>query len=291
MAGQLSPDRRLTRLRRAGALTLAAALLAIVALVGWAAAVALQPRARYVVRPDQPVFGVSVGSPVRLRGVVVGEVAAVRLWSASPGGRLRPEIALSVDTRRHPELARLGAAVEDGLRVEFIPVNPGAGFLEVDLVWSPGSPVVRATDDQDELPCLPAPFGGVGRLAAALSSLARSDPPAFARRLAERLDSAALGLDEPGERARAMAAAAADLRSLAARAEAAAEPDSFAERRARLSEARERLAQLSQRLEVAADQLARAGIDAPASLRDRGRSLRAVAEEARAAEAARRGDR
>lgn len=281
MAGQLPPEPRLRRLRRAGWLALAV-LGACAACVALLAARALSsPRVRYVVRPEQPVFGVTVGSPVRLRGAVVGEVAAVRLWRRSPGSPLRPELALSLDPRRGPGLADLRPEVERGLRVEFLPVNPASGFLEVDLVWRPGSATSLATADPDELPTLPPSPSAVSRAARFLRAVAEGDPAASAVALGERLDAALDALGPAPGRAASARAAAGDLLRLAAELERLAGPGALAADRARLADLRERLRAAAVSLEAAASRADGLAAELPAMLGGLSRALRAAAAETR----------
>lgn len=283
MAGQLSPDLRLTRLRRVGLLTLAGLSALALAAAALLAGSPSSSRPRYVVRPEQPVFGVAVGSPVRLRGVVVGEVASVRLWRSGPGAPLRPELALSLDPRRCPGAGDLAAQVDQGLRVELLPVNPASGFLEVDLVWRPGAPAVRATDDLDELPMLPSGASAVSRAASFLRAVAEGNPAEAARDLAGRLDAAERAVADPALLARQAAAAAGELLALAETLDREAGPDRLALAGARLAEARERLASLGVALDAQGASLAEGGRAAPAWLEGLSGALRRLDEEVRGA--------
>jgi len=266
MARELSPEPRLRRLRRAGLTALAGLVLALLALGGWAAGASLSPRARYVVRPEQPVFGVTVGSPVRLQGVVVGEVAAVRLWQAAPGGAFRPELALSIDLRRYPAARDLGSAVPEGLRVEFLPVNPASGFLEVDLVWRPGSPVASATGEPGELPTLPASPSAVSRVAGFLLAVAEGDPARVVSDLGARLDAAEQALVDPADLAARAAESARGLRALAEELERGAGADALALSQSRLAEARERLRSAAGSLDALSASLREGAGSLPAAL-------------------------
>lgn len=277
MAGQLSPELRLSRLRRVGLMALLSLSLVLVVLSWWSLRLASSPRVRYVVRPEQPVFGISVGSPVRLRGVWIGEVCALGLWRDPANGRFRPEIGISLDPRRADGLEELAAWTSEGLRVEFVPVNPASGFLEIDLVWRPSSPQARATVEQDELPTLPARGSGLGRAAGVLQSLAGADPARLARELEVELDDILAAWDRPSEHAASLAATAADLRLIAERLESSAGAEALALDHARLAEARERLLQLGQALGVAAEATAESSRQLPASLAALGRRLRELA--------------
>jgi hypothetical protein len=255
MAGQLSPDPGLRRLRLLGGLALAGLLAVSTLALAWLSGVSLSPRVRYVVRPEQPVFGVSVGSPVRVQGVVVGEVAAVRLWQPAAGGRLRPEIALSLDPSRCPGASGLGAEVDRGLRVEFLPVNPASGFLEVNLVWRPGSALERATGDPDELPVLAPSSATVTQAARLLRTLGEADLPTGARLLAERLDASQARLEASGHLAARAARATSGLRAAADELERASSGDARALRQSRLAELREGLRAAAVALEGLSGQL------------------------------------
>lgn len=277
MARELSPESRLRRLRLAGLLSLAGLAVALGALGGWVAGALLSPRARYLVRPEQSVFGVTVGSPVRVQGVVVGEVAAIRLWQSAPGSPLRPELALSIDPRRYPAARDLASAVSDGLRVEFLPVNPASGFLEVDLVWRPGSPVARATGDPGELPTLPASPSAVSRVARFLLAVDDGEPARAAAELGARLAAAEESLADPSGLASRAAESARGLRVLAEELERGAGPDALALSQSRLAEARERLRSAGLALDALAADLGGASRAIPASLVELADALRDLA--------------
>jgi len=274
MVGQLSSELRLSRLRRGGLMALLSLSMVLILFTWWSLRLASSPRVRYVVRPEQSVFGVSVGSPVRLRGVWIGEVCALGLWRDPSNGRFRPEIGISLDPRRADGLRELAARPSEGLRVEFVPVNPASGLLELDLVWRPGSPQARATAEHEELPTLPARGSGLGRAASVLQSLAGADPARLARELEVELDVILAAWNRPTEHAASLAATAADLRLIAERLESAAGVEALARDRARLAEARERLLQLGQALGVAAEATAESSRQLPASLAALGRRLR-----------------
>lgn len=152
MARQLPASHHLRRWRLWGFMVIATATVAIVSLLYFARRAAQVPYARYVVRPEISVNGVAVGSSIRLKGVIVGRVTKVGLWVDGESGKIRPEIILSLDISKDPSLSAMFEKIEQGLRVQFVPVNPASGFLEVDLVWSPGSPRQVAVGGSDELP-------------------------------------------------------------------------------------------------------------------------------------------
>lgn len=156
MARQLPANHHLRRWRLWGVAVIATALVTVVLLGFFLRRAAQTPYARYVVRPEVSVKGVAVGSLIRLKGVTVGQVTKVGLWVDGESGKIRPEIILSLDISKEPSLSKMYENVEKGLRVQFVPVNPASGFLEVDLVWSPGSPRLVAIGGSDELPWQPS---------------------------------------------------------------------------------------------------------------------------------------
>jgi len=279
MAGELPAGLRLRRLRRRGVAALAALAVLGLCVLGWNLRQGVLPRARLVIRPETSVQGLAVGAPVRLMGAVVGQVAAVRLRPAADGGRLHPEVVLSVDLRRAPGLADPSACVDQGLRALLIPVNPASGLLEADLVWRPGSPAARAS--ADEIPCAPrGSLADVPALASAIDRLSRRDLAGESRALATSLDAARARLDDPRLGAD-LARQARALRELVESAEAAAGPEVLPIAAARLGETRERLAQAGVSAGGAADSLERLPGSLSPALAGLSRRLRALAEDLR----------
>ncbi len=280
MAGQLPADLRLRRLRRRGVAVLLSLAAVGLAVLAWNLRQGVLPRARLVMRPEGSVQGLAVGAPVRLMGAEVGQVVAVRLVAPPGGGRLAPEVALSIDLRRAPGLADPDACVARGLRAILIPVNPASGFLEADLVWLPGSPAPRLT--ADEIPfAARGSAADVPALASAIDRLSRRDLAAETRDLAAGLDRLAADLGRPGL-AGDLAARARELRDLAAAAEAGAGPEALPVLAARLGELREILAQAGGSAARAADGLGAAPGALGPALDALSRRLRGLAEDARA---------
>ncbi len=116
------------------------------------------PLVRVVFRPAFSVHGISTGTPVRVQGVVVGQVTAIGLFMA-PDQRLRPEVVLSLDPATLEDRgfadrlrgARLQEEVERGLRAHLVAVSPASGMLQVELFWDAQDPL-PATLDRDEIP-------------------------------------------------------------------------------------------------------------------------------------------
>jgi ABC-type transporter Mla subunit MlaD len=90
MVGQLPADHRMSR--RALGAGLFAALFAVTVGGAWAWWRAWsEPRVSVVFRPTFSVEGISTGTPVRVNGVVVGQVESIGL-KPDLEGRLRPEV-------------------------------------------------------------------------------------------------------------------------------------------------------------------------------------------------------
>jgi ABC-type transporter Mla subunit MlaD len=116
------------------------------------------PLVRVVFRPAFSVHGISTGTPVRVQGVVVGQVTAIGLF-VDPDQRLRPEVVLSLDPDTLEDRgfadrlrgARLQEEVERGLRAHLVAVSPASGMLQVELFWDAQDPL-PAKLDRDEIP-------------------------------------------------------------------------------------------------------------------------------------------
>lgn len=278
MAGQLSAGDRLRRLRLVGLGVLALALVAVASLAAILARAAGAPQARYVVRPELSVHGVTAGSVVRLSGVVIGRVAKVGLWGDPSTGRVRPEVVLALDPARSPELLRLRAGADDGLRVRFVPVNAASGLLEVDLVWAPGTPRLSATADSDELPWQPSEQQlAFNRLMPMVRKLASEELAPRVERLLGALGSAEARVAQGPEVVASLARRAAGLREAVVRLDGVAGAGSVATLQGRLGELREALAALESSLDALDRDLAACSGSAAESLRDFSKACRASA--------------
>jgi len=99
-------------------------------------------------RPPFSVHGVGVGTPVRVKGVVVGQVSSIGL-SLDNEAKLRPQVNLSLnpevlDNRGFAERLRgkrLQDEVVQGLRVHLVVVSPSSGLLQVELFWAEKNPM------------------------------------------------------------------------------------------------------------------------------------------------------
>lgn len=114
-----------------------------------------------VFRPAFSVEGISSGTPVRVQGVTVGQVASIGL-DADAEGRLRPVVRLSLDPETLEDRGfaerlrgdRLRAEVARGLRARLVAVSPASGLLQVELIWDASAPAPQEPLAADELPPL-----------------------------------------------------------------------------------------------------------------------------------------
>lgn len=114
-----------------------------------------------VFRPSFSVEGISSGTPVRVQGVTVGQVASIGL-DADAEGRLRPVVRLSLDPETLEDRGfaerlrgdRLRAEVARGLRARLVAVSPASGLLQVELIWDASAPAPQEPLAADELPPL-----------------------------------------------------------------------------------------------------------------------------------------
>lgn len=272
-----------------------------------------EPRVGVVVRPTYSVEGISTGTPVRVNGVVVGQVESLGL-RADADGRLRPEVRLTIDPSDLADRGfadrlrrdRLREEVARGLRARLITVSPASGLLQVELLWEePGE--IPADLAADEIPAAGGSkqralervarelgrFAGrdVAQVAAALEAdldafLPKTDPARLARlsadwvarsaALAEATDDAHLGAQ-----ATRLIGAVARLREVATQAEAAVDAESLARLQVRLADAREAVRAFGASLEGSGRSLDSAQAEAATLLRDLSDAARAWTRKAR----------
>jgi len=266
------------------------------------------PLVRLVFRPPFSVEGVATGTPVRVLGVTVGQVASVGL-DPDADGRLRPTVLLSIDPSALADRGfadrlrgdRLRAEVARGLRCRLIAVNPSSGLLQAELIWDPLSPPPPAGLRADEVP----PADGAARrrledFVQQVERLSRTDLVGLAADLGRDLDrwlpaadparaerfsaelvarteaaKAATGDAALAERAARAAAACARLRAAVEAAARATDEETLALLQVRLADAAAALASFGAALEGS-----RAGL--ASSAQDFSGLLRAVSEGARA---------
>ncbi len=240
------------------------------------------PLVAVVFRPPFSVEGIATGTPVRVQGVVVGQVASIGL-DVDAEGRLRPLVNLSLDPAALEDRGfadrlrgdRLGEEVARGLRARLITVNPASGLLQVELVWDAAAPPPPAALRRDEIPPVGDAFGRrfegfveqLERLAQAdLVGLAAeldrdldrwlisADPERAARFSADLVARTgavrdATAADVLGERARGFADASRRLRAAVEKAEQGLDDETLALLQVRLADAATALASFGAALE------------------------------------------
>jgi hypothetical protein len=154
------------------------------------------PLVAVVFRPPFSVEGIATGTPVRVQGVVVGQVASIGL-DADAEGRLRPLVNLSLDPAALEDRGfadrlrgdRLGEEVARGLRARLITVNPASGLLQVELVWDSAAPPPSGPLRRDEIPPVGEAFGRrLEGFVEQLERLAQADLVGLAAELERDLD-------------------------------------------------------------------------------------------------------
>jgi ABC-type transporter Mla subunit MlaD len=254
MARELSADRRMSR-RALGGLMLAVLVAGLLwsGFAWWRAWSA--PLVAVVFRPPFSVEGVATGTPVRVQGVVVGQVVSVGL-EADAEGRLRPLVNLSVDPAALEDRGfadrlrgdRLGEEVARGLRARLITVNPASGLLQVELVWDAAAPPVTSAR-RDEIPPVDEAFGRrLEGFVEQLERLARADLVGLAAELEQDLDRWHASAD-PARAARF----SADLVARTAAVRDATAAESLGEHARRFAEASRRLRAAAESAEQALD--------------------------------------
>ena len=281
MARELSSVRGMSR-HALGGLMLAVLVAGVLwsAFAWWRAWSA--PLVTVVFRPPFSVEGIATGTPVRVKGVVVGQVVSIGL-DADAEGRLRPLVNLSLDPSALEDRGfadrlrgdRLGEEVARGLRARLITVNPASGLLQVELIWDAAAPPPPVALQRDEIPPVGDAFGRrlegfveqLERLAQAdlvgLSAeldrdldrwLVSADPARAARFSADLVARtgavrAATAADVLGERARRFADASRRLRDVVEKAEQGLDDETLALLQVRLADAAAALASFGAALE------------------------------------------
>ncbi len=154
------------------------------------------PLVQITFRPSYTVEGISTGTPVRVQGVVVGQVSSVGLDMDSEG-RLRPSVHLSLNPTTLEDRGfadrlrndRLHEEVERGLHARLVAVNRASGLLQVELIWDREA-IVPGGLARNEIPAEVGVSGrAVDQFVAQLEALARRDIAELAAGLEKDLDS------------------------------------------------------------------------------------------------------
>lgn len=153
------------------------------------------PLVSVVFRPTFSVEGISTGTPVRVKGVVVGQVVSLGL-RLDAEGRLRPEVNLTLDPATLEDRGfadrlrgdQLHTEVERGLRVRLVSVNPASGLLQVELVWDATAPPPALLDRNEIAPLGGTMQGAMERIVKELDWVSRRDFAQIAEGMERELD-------------------------------------------------------------------------------------------------------
>ncbi|MEY4133137.1 MAG: MlaD protein [Verrucomicrobiota bacterium] len=154
------------------------------------------PLVSVVFRPAFSVEGIASGTPVRVQGVTVGQVASIGL-DADAAGCLRPVVRLSLDPETLEDRGfadrlrgdRLRAEVARGLRARLVAVSPASGMLQVELIWDASAPAPAEPLAVDEIPPLGSNLQGkIADFVQQLEDLAAKDLVGLAAALDRDLD-------------------------------------------------------------------------------------------------------
>jgi len=153
------------------------------------------PLVQIIFRPSYTVEGISTGTPVRVQGVVVGQVSSVGL-DVDTEGRLRPSVHLSLNPATLEDRGfadrlrddRLHEEVERGLRARLVAVNRASGLLQVELIWDRQAVVPSGLSRHEIPPEVAVPARAVDQFVAQLEALAQRDIADLAAGLEKDLD-------------------------------------------------------------------------------------------------------
>ncbi len=154
------------------------------------------------------VDGLSVGSPVRFKGVEIGAVTSIQL---DLGDEARIPVWIEIDNRRiidHAgqgftrDPARLAAEVDRGLRAQLNTQSIVTGLLFVQLDYHPDMPAAFVSPPEQrahEIPTIPTTLEQAQQVAADIINKLRGvDFDAFARAVREAIEGVNRAVNAPG---------------------------------------------------------------------------------------------
>ncbi len=182
-----------------GLFILTGATLFVVTLVVLGAGSFFERRLEFETYFDTSVQGLSEGSPVKLRGVTIGEVTEICFIEdhypdvADPEGQfvlIRMEIMRTGDTNPPRELVaeRIRAYVQEGLRLRLASQGiTGLSFLEAEYM-GPDAPTAIEVDWEPEVVYIPSAPNQFRAIAGSIESIARDLQEARISQIARNLD-------------------------------------------------------------------------------------------------------
>lgn len=163
-----------------GAFVVGAMVLFVVAIVIWGSGRFFRKTVDFICYFDDSVDGLTVGAPVKARGVVIGKVSRIRLRYRQRPTDPRIPVFIQLDIGR---LAEFGvpllptqqdydALIARGLRARLESQNLVTRSLFVNLWLFPGTPAIKSQVDTaggyPEIPTVPKELSEVGKSATAL---------------------------------------------------------------------------------------------------------------------------
>lgn len=185
-----------------GAFVLGAIALVIVGVLTLGSGTLFRETDYFVLYPDGSVNGLTVGSPVKIRGVEVGSVVEVNALSDIERKEIINQVIIQVDPHRFkrvgpatPTADRVKIMVENGLRGRLEVQSLVTGQLYVGFDFYPDQPAKYAgiKSEYPELPMVPSLSEEVGANLRGLMERLRKIP---LENIAEHLDSALAGIDK-----------------------------------------------------------------------------------------------
>ena len=171
-----------------GAFVLGAFLLVIAAILLLGGENIFAQKRRFVIYFGDSIKGLTVGSPVTFKGVVVGRVANLKVRYVKESGRTEIPVLIDLDPNKvvtpndEDEATRLlQQMIDQGLRAQMNPESLITNQQVVQLDFFPGTPVrlVESKLPYPQIPSLPSSFD---QLQASIGMAAQSLPDLAARR-------------------------------------------------------------------------------------------------------------
>ncbi len=150
-----------------GLFVVGAMVILVIAILVFSDGQLFSKKERFVVYFSGSVNGLSVGAPVKLKGVKVGMVTEVTLeYNSKEQGLMTPVyfeveldlIASSGELSQLPDQQRINIMIQRGLRAQMAMQSIVTGQFYVELGFYPGTPtkLIRADSDVVEIPVVPS---------------------------------------------------------------------------------------------------------------------------------------
>lgn len=191
-----------------GAFVVGAVVLAVVGIVVFGSGRFLSDTTPFVLYFTGSVDGLSVGSPVKFKGVEIGSVTKIQL---DLGEEARIPVWIEIDNRkivahgvdRMPsDVARLKAAIDRGLRAQLNSQSIVTGLLFVQLDYHPDMPAVLVAPPEaglNEIPTIPTTLEQAQRTATEIiADLRQIDFEGLVKALRTAVDGVSATVNAPG---------------------------------------------------------------------------------------------